>query len=203
MVDGALSFMAMFFGYREHGTVRRPHRYPFAGRRRALLRRLRDGDGRHLAVAPIEPQFYVTSAEGAGSDRWCRGISRPRPQHRRKVWPALKLELAAIFKTKTRDEWCEFFAESDACVTPVLTLAEAERHPHNRARGAFIEVGGLLQNAPAPRFSRTAADTPRPPRKTGADTAAVLADWGVDPAIVARIPGRPIPDTSERFNEKP
>ncbi|MEA3135203.1 MAG: alpha-methylacyl-CoA racemase, partial [Gammaproteobacteria bacterium] len=101
-------------------------------------------------------------------------------------WPALKAELTAIFKSRNRAEWIELFAGSDACVTPILTLSEAAEHPHNRARRAFIEVGGLLQNAPAPRFSRTAPAHPRPPAKTGSDTQTVLADWGIDPSATAK-----------------
>ena len=92
----------------------------------------------------------------------------------------MKRELTSMFKPKTRDEWCELFAGSDVCVTPVLTLAEAAEHPHNRARQAFIEVDGLLQNAPAPRFSRSVPAAPRAPPKSGSDMQTMLHDWGID-----------------------
>jgi alpha-methylacyl-CoA racemase len=97
----------------------------------------------------------------------------------------LKERLSALFKTRSRDEWCALFEGSDVCVTPVLTLQEALEHPHNQARAAVLEVEGVPQNAPAPRFSRTPPAPPRPPRATGADTDQVLTDWRVDPALIA------------------
>jgi alpha-methylacyl-CoA racemase len=117
---------------------------------------------------------------GLDSGRW-RDAGYPAHSARTvdSDWPTLKRELAQIFKTKTRDAWCALFAGSDACVTPVLSLEEAALHPHNRARSAFIEVGGVQQNAPAPRFSRTAPAHPTPPQ-SGSDIQQVLADWGVD-----------------------
>lgn len=189
MLDGALSFMAMFFGYRELGQ--------FCDRTGAHL--LGGGahyydvyearDGGHLAVAAIEPQFYRAFLQklGLNDARWlAAGYPVHTAQVRERDWPQLKAELATIFRTKTRDEWCELFAGSDACVTPVLTLAEAAQHPHNRVRQAFIQVGGVEQNAPAPRFSRTAALHPQPPRQIGIDTRDVLRDWGIDPALLTR-----------------
>jgi alpha-methylacyl-CoA racemase len=184
MVDGALSFMAMFFGYRALGQFADRTGSHLLGGAAHYYDTYETRDGRHLAVAPIEPQFYAAFLEKLGltGDRWPRaGHPAHGAQTVAEDWPALKLELAAIFKTKSRDEWSAIFAGSDACVTPVLTLAEAALHPHNQARQAFIEVGGMLQNAPAPRFSRTAPDAPRPPAKTGSDLPSVLADWGIDP----------------------
>lgn len=191
MVDGALSFMAMFFGYRELGMFFDKPGSHLLGGAAHYYDVYETADGRFLSVAPIEPQFYRPFVQKLGLDaeRFLpAGYPAHDPNTVARVWPALKKELTAIFKTRTREQWCTFFEGSDVCVQPVLTLTEAAHHPHNRARGMFIDVGGVEQNAPAPRFSRTAADTPRPPRKTGADTAAVLADWGVDPAIRARIP---------------
>jgi alpha-methylacyl-CoA racemase len=95
-------------------------------------------------------------------------------------WPALKQELTAIFKTRTRAEWLARFAGKDACVSPVLTLSEAAEHPHNQARAMFIDVAGVQQNAPAPRFSRTVPSPPHPPSKTGADPLQVLREWGIE-----------------------
>ncbi len=189
MLDGALSFMAMFFGYRALGQFADRTGSHLLGGGAHYYDTYETKDGRHLAVAPIEPQFYgaFLSKMGLDTERWKQA---GYPAHDARIveqeWPALKLELAARFKTKTRDEWCALFAGSDACVTPVLTLAEAAEHPHNRARQAFIEVGGLLQNAPAPRFSRTVPGPPRAPAKIGSDMQAVLADWGVDPTRLAK-----------------
>lgn len=189
MLDGALSFMAMFFGYRALGQFADRTGSHLLGGGAHYYDTYETKDGRHLAVAPIEPQFYGAFLRKMGLDaeRWRQA---GYPAHDARVveqeWPALKLELTARFKTKTRDEWCDLFGGSDACVTPVLTLAEAAEHPHNRARQAFIEVGGVLQNAPAPRFSRTAPERPRAPAKTGSDMQAVLADWGIDPGALMK-----------------
>ena len=189
MVDGALSFMAMFFGYRALGQFADRTGGHFLGGGAHYYDTYETQDGRHLAVAPIEPQFYAEFLRkmGLGGGRWERaGYPAYDAQIVAHEWPQLKVELTTLFKTKTRDEWCTLFAGSDVCVTPVLTLAEAAEHPHNRERGAFIEVAGVQQNAPAPRFSRTVPAHPRAPPRTGADTQAVLAGWGIDPSAPAR-----------------
>ena len=93
-------------------------------------------------------------------------------------WAELKEVLAAVFLSKTRDEWCALLEGTDVCFAPVLTGTEASQHPHNVARGAFIEVDGVLQNAPAPRFSATSPDSPDPPPSPGRDTKEVLSDAG-------------------------
>jgi alpha-methylacyl-CoA racemase len=183
MLDGALSFMAMFFGYRAQGQFADRTGSHLLGGGAHYYDTYETQDGLHLAVAPIEPQFYDAFLQKMGltGERWRRaGFPAHTAETVAQDWPALKMELTTMFKSKNRAEWVELFAGSDACVTPVMTLAEASEHPHNRARQAFIEVGGLLQNAPAPRFSRTTPGHPRPPPATGADTQSVLADWGID-----------------------
>ena len=92
------------------------------------------------------------------------------PQMDQARWPELKERFAAVFRTRTRDEWAAILEPAEACATPVLGLDEAPRHPHNDARGSFVEIGGKLQPAPAPRFSRTPAAVPAPPPEPGADT---------------------------------
>jgi len=190
MLDGALSFMAMFFGYREIGQFSDRTGGHMLGGGAHYYDVYEAADGRCLAVAPIEPQFYQPFLEIIGLDlpRWrAAGYPALEPQVTEREWPALKAELIRLFKTRTRDDWCALFAGSDVCVTPVLTLAEAPHHPHNRARQAFIDVNGVQQNAPAPRFSRTPAALPKaPPQPAGADTDSVLVDWGVDSAVVSR-----------------
>lgn len=131
-------------------------------------------DGKWLAVGAIEPQFYALLLRGCGLD----GDPELARQWDRSAWPALKEKLAAVFRRKSRDAWCALLEGTDACVAPVLDLAEAPEHPHHRARGTFVEIGGVLQPAPAPRFSRTRAEVQGPPAPAGADTAAVLAGWG-------------------------
>jgi alpha-methylacyl-CoA racemase len=108
------------------------------------------------------------------------------PQMDREHWPAAQARLAALFKTRTRDEWCEVLEGTDACFAPVLTTDEAADHPHNRARRTYIEIDGIVQPAPAPRFSRTVPDLPIPPQPPGRGAAAeaALAAW-LDPAEIA------------------
>jgi alpha-methylacyl-CoA racemase len=150
------------------------------------------GDGRHLAVGALEPRFWAELLDRVGL-----GAEDLPAQLDRDGWPLLRERLAAVFRTRTRDEWCAVFEGSDACVAPVLSLLEAPAHPHNLARGSFVEVGGVAQPAPAPRFSRTSCPTPTPPAPSGADDGEVLAAWGVAPERIERlraagaIPGRP------------
>jgi alpha-methylacyl-CoA racemase len=127
-------------------------------------------DGKYVAIGAIEPQFYARLLEtlGLSDDSDFRAQLNPA------AWPALTARLEAIFRTKTRDEWCTLMEGTDICFAPVLSLAEAPLHPHNVARNAFVEVGGMLQPAPAPRFSATPSDRPRPPRAAGADNDALL-----------------------------
>ncbi|HMQ74159.1 MAG TPA: CoA transferase, partial [Rubrivivax sp.] len=103
------------------------------------------------------------------------------------AWPELRAALAAAFATRSRDDWAAHFGASDACVAPVLTLAEAPAHPHLRARASFVEVDGVVQPAPAPRFSRTPAAVPRRGPEPGADTDAVLAEAGLGADEIAAL----------------
>ncbi|GAA5126005.1 CaiB/BaiF CoA transferase family protein [Haloechinothrix salitolerans] len=129
--------------------------------------------GGHIAVGPLEPQFYVELCRIAGFD------VAQLPQWDRERWPELKEQLAAVFRQRTRDEWVEIAEHADACLTPVLGLDEAPEHPHNRARGTFITVDDVMQPAPAPRLSRTPGEIRRPPADPGADTDWALTEWGV------------------------
>ncbi|MGH3785341.1 MAG: CaiB/BaiF CoA transferase family protein [Pseudonocardiaceae bacterium] len=131
-------------------------------------------DGRYVAVGALEPRFYAALLDGLG----LAGQDLPG-QLDQKGWPVLRQRFTDAFASRSRDEWMAVFEGTDACVTPVLSFAEVPAHPHIAARGTVIEVGGVPQAAPAPRFSRTPPDNPTPPPQPGADTAAVLADWGV------------------------
>ena len=128
-------------------------------------------DGRYVAVGAIEPQFYAALLAGLGLD----AATLPG-QNDAARWPELRAELTETFAGRDRDHWAKVFADSDACVTPVLAFGEVQTEPHITERNTFYEVNGGLQPLPAPRFSRTAADTPRPALPvTGIE--AVLEDW--------------------------
>jgi alpha-methylacyl-CoA racemase len=130
-------------------------------------------DGGHVAVGALEPQFFAALLEGLGIDP----ASLPS-QGDREGWPTIKTVLASKFAARSRDEWAEHFAATDACVTPVLDASEAPGHPHNEAREVFIEVDGVIQPAPGPRFSATPAPRPRGPGYPGRDTDLVLKTLG-------------------------
>jgi alpha-methylacyl-CoA racemase len=130
-------------------------------------------DGKYLAIGPIERQFHALFIEKLGLN--LAGFQQANPAK----WPEYKARLADVFKTRPRDEWAAFFDGADACVTPVLDWDEAIAHPHNRARKTFVEIGGVTQPAPAPRFSRTEPEMPAPPAQADEHTASILADWGI------------------------
>jgi alpha-methylacyl-CoA racemase len=130
-------------------------------------------DGKYMAVGAIEPQFYHLFMTLLELDPDVTRQAEPES------WPALRDEISARFMSETRDHWSAVFEGTDACVAPVLSLTEAAHHPHMAARSAFVEVGGQHVPAPAPRFSRTPALTPAPPHPVGADTRAVLEQFGV------------------------
>jgi alpha-methylacyl-CoA racemase len=132
-------------------------------------------DGKFLSVGAIEPQFYAELLRGTG----LTDDPEFANQNDKAQWPRLKERLAAVIRTRTRDEWAEIFDGTDACVAPILSLGEAPNHAHTAARKTFVERDGIVQPAPAPRFSRTQADIQRPPAHAGQHTDEVLAEWGV------------------------
>ncbi|MFF5989325.1 CaiB/BaiF CoA transferase family protein [Prauserella flavalba] len=129
-------------------------------------------DGRYIAVGALEKQFYAALLEGLGLDP-----AELPEQMDRSGWPVLRARFTQLFSSRTRDEWAKVFADTDACVTPVLTPDEVAGHPHLAARGTLTEIDGIVQPKPAPRFSRTVPDQPSPPPKPGTDNDAVLRDW--------------------------
>ena len=189
MLDGALSFMAMFFGYKAAGQFSDRTGEHLLGGGAHYYNVYETQDHKSLAVAPIEPQFYGPFLQRLGltEERWPNaGYPALDNSTIEREWPALKDLLARIFRTRSRDDWCAVFHGSDVCVTPVLSLQEAADHPHNRARQSIIDVGGVVQNAPAPRFSRTSTVAPQPPRKAGADTGRILEEWRIDGDLISR-----------------
>lgn len=139
-------------------------------------------DGKYISVGAIEPQFHARLLETLGLDPSAFG-----PQADRSRWPEGKARLAEVFKTAPRDEWVRRFDGVDACVTPVLDWDEALVHPHNQARGSFVEIAGVPQAAPAPRFSRTPAAVSRPTAEVGQNTLDILTDWGVSTAVISSL----------------
>jgi alpha-methylacyl-CoA racemase len=139
-------------------------------------------DGKYVAIGAIEPQFYERLLQLTGSDP-----KEFNPQGDKSRWPALKRRLKAVFRTRTQAEWVEKMEGTDACFAPVLSIEDAPRHPHNQARGTFIDVGGVTQAAPAPRFSRTPANTPTIPHPAGSDTEAILRVAGYSQGDIDRL----------------
>jgi len=133
-------------------------------------------DNKFVAVGAIEPHFYAELLRRLGAE----GDAELLDQSNEARWPQMKRRLAAIFKTRTRDEWCQLLEGTDACFAPVLKMSEARQHAHNRARQAYVDVGGIAQPAPAPRFSRTPAEVSRATPEVGEHTIAALVDWGID-----------------------
>jgi len=136
-------------------------------------------DGKWIALGSIEPQFYALLIEKAG-------LSDPhfQQQMNRAEWPALTDKLAAVIATKTRNEWSAIMEGTDTCFAPVLDFDEAPKHPHNVARETFVEIDGVVQPAPAPRFSRTPGAVQGGPPAIGGDTETALADWGFTTAEI-------------------
>jgi alpha-methylacyl-CoA racemase len=143
-------------------------------------------DGKFVSIGALEVQFYLEFIDKIGVDKaefesqWLGSSD----QDLSKI-PALEQAVIAAFKTKSRDEWVKIFEGSNACFAPVLDIEEAAQHPHNVARKTFIEVDGLLQHAPAPRFSRSVAGQPEVPRVLGEDTDSILADFGYSADAIA------------------
>jgi alpha-methylacyl-CoA racemase len=139
-------------------------------------------DGKFVSIGAIEAKFYDDLLRRLGlEDENLPG------QNERKGWPQLRERFTAMFKTRTRDEWCAVFEGSDACFAPVLSFSEARQHPHNRARRSFVSVASVEQPAPAPRFSRTPPEVRRAPPERGAGGAEALRDWGFSATEITRL----------------
>jgi alpha-methylacyl-CoA racemase len=181
MTDGSAALMAMIYGLKAAGLWTDKQGTNLLDTGAHFYDTYETADNRYVAIGAIEPQFYELLLKLAG-------IDDPDFQNQLdfSLWPQLKQKLSMIFKTKTRQEWCEIMENSDVCFAPVLSLSEAPEHPHNKHRKTFIEKDGVLQPAPAPRFSRTAPEIKGPPPKPGQDTEKILTDFGFsDPEIAS------------------
>jgi alpha-methylacyl-CoA racemase len=182
MVDGAASLMTMTHSFRAMGIWNDERGTNMLDTGAHFYDVYETADGRYVSIGSIEPQFYAELLRLTGLE----GEDLPWQQDRAQ-WPAMKERLAAIFRTKSRAEWCEIMEGTDVCFAPVLTIPEAVEHPHNVARGTFVEVAGLRQPGPAPRFSRTAAEVGGPPAHAGQHTDEVLAGAGFDAERIAKL----------------
>jgi alpha-methylacyl-CoA racemase len=184
MTDGAALLTTALHGMRAAGTWRDARGTNRLDSGAHFYDVYETADGRYVSVGSIEPRFYAEL-------RRVLGLTDPKWDRRddRAAWPALKRDLAAIFRTRTRDEWCRAFAEAkaDACFAPVLSPGEAPADPHNVARGTFLARDGTTFPAPAPRLSRTPAAAGGPPPVPGQDTTRVLRDWGFGDDAIAEL----------------
>ncbi len=182
MVDGAALLATHLHGLRNIGAWNQPRGRNLLDGGAPFYDTYETADGKHVAVGAIEERFYRALLDVLGLTEV---PDRADPAN----WTALRAVLADTLRTRTRDEWAALAEGTDACLTPVLTPEEARTHPHNAARGTFVDVGGSVQPAPAPKFSRTAPAVPAPPSAPRADTAAVLAELGLSDDEVARLRG--------------
>lgn len=182
MVDGSALLMASHHGFLADGWWVPERRSNLLDGAAPFYTTYETSDGRHVAVGALEPQFFAALIEGLDMTPEEAG-----PQNDRDGWPAMRALFATRFRTRTRDEWADHFAGTDACVAPVLSMTEARDHPHNVARQTFIDVGGVSQPRPAPRFSRTPADVVGRPSAPGSDTDVILTEAGFSQAEIGTL----------------
>jgi alpha-methylacyl-CoA racemase len=182
MVDGSATLMALMYGMFAQGTWKDERGVNVLDTGAPWYDTYQTKDGKWLSVGAIEARFYKEFVTKLGLK-----MSELPKQHDRSGWPDLRRRFTDTIATKTRDEWERIFAGSDACVAPILTLSEVADHPHNAARATFSRRDGVLQPAPAPRFSRTVPKMGGSPRKAGSDTEGVLADFGYKAGEIAAL----------------
>ena len=182
MVDGSALLATFIYGMRALGAWQDERGTNILDTGAWFYEVYETADGEYVSFGSLEPQFFAELIRLTGlADE---GLPE---QMDRTTWPAMKDRLAAVIKTKTRDEWCQLMEGTDVCFAPVLGMAEAPSHPHNRHRGTFVDVAGVAQPAPAPRFSRTPGAIAMPPPHAGQHTIEVLGDWGFGEADVAKL----------------
>jgi alpha-methylacyl-CoA racemase len=182
MVDGSALLMSAIYALHAAGGWNEQRAANLFDGAASFYDTYETSDGRFMAVGSLEPQFWDELVGKLGL------AGENLPSHLDPSgWAAVKPRLAEVFRTRTRDEWSELFFDSDACVTPVLSPWEAHEHPANAERGTFVEVGGIRQPAPAPRFSRTPAAHPVPADDGGRDLMQTLASWGIPSEQAAKL----------------
>jgi len=177
MVEGSASLMSMFYELHADGAWGDERAANLLDGGAPFYGPFRCADGKWVSIGSLEPQFYALLLDKLG----LRDDPGMTSQNDRAQWPLMRRTIAAVIATRTRDEWCALMEGSDVCFAPLLDLNEAPAHPHNVARGSFVNVDGHAMPGVAPRFSVTPGQLTRAPRQIGADTASALADWGVAP----------------------
>ncbi|RZO70643.1 MAG: CoA transferase [OM182 bacterium] len=182
MVDGTAALMSMFYSMASSGVFSNERGTNLLDGGAHFYDTYETADGGYVSIGSIEPQFYALLLEKAGLDE-----AQYLPQMERGRWDDLKRDLSQVFLTKTRDQWCQIMEGSDVCFAPVLTLQEAAEHPHAKARQSYLTVEGVLQPAPAPRFSRTSARDVDAAKVPGEDTRSVLLEHGFSEADINQL----------------
>ncbi|MBR9909255.1 MAG: CoA transferase [Gammaproteobacteria bacterium] len=182
MAEGASLLAAMTWGYRAAGFWKDERGTNIIDGGAHFYGTYLCADGRYIAVGAVEPQFYAQLCARAG-------LTDPEFQAQMDagLWPQLKVKMAQVFLTKTQAEWCELMQGADACFSPVLDWNDAPLHEHNLARQSFVEVAGVVQPAPAPRYSRTQPDSPLPAVAPGTHTTEILTAWGISAETLAEL----------------
>jgi len=183
MVDGAALLMAPIYGLEKMGRWDGDNRgVNLLDTGAHFYEVYETSDGKYISLGSIEPQFYALLLEKSSVD-----VEEFSDQHNKDKWRGYKDKFETLFKTKTRDEWCEIMEYTDICFAPVLSMNEAHAHPHNQARGTFIEIEGVKQPGPAPRFSRTKPEVARPSPIPGEHNEEALLDWGFSADDIAAL----------------
>ena len=185
MTDGSALLSAMMYGMKASGALSNQRGENLLDGGAHFYDTYACADGKYVAIGSLEPQFYALLIKLCGIDD--PAFQAQRDPH---AWPLLKYRLADVFRTKNRAEWCALMEGTDVCFAPVLDWDEAPQHPHNQARETFIDIAGVIQPAPAPRFSHSKAAAPTAPAQPGEHSAAILADWGVSESTIADLSAR-------------
>ena len=182
MVEGSALLGAMIYGNQAFGSWSNQREANLLDGGAHFYDTYACADGKFVSIGAIEPQFYALLL------RLCEITDTEfHDQMDMNKWPALSAKLSTIFKTKSQQSWCDLLEGSDACFAPVLEMTEAARHPHNLARGTFIEVAGVTQPAPAPRFSRSMTEVACPPATPGQHSEAILRDWNISESSITSL----------------
>jgi alpha-methylacyl-CoA racemase len=179
MVDGAASLMSFFHGLRAAGLWQTDRGANLLDGGAPFYATYETADGRHVALAALEPKFFAELARRIGLPE-----SYVQRQHDRSLWPDMREAIASLIRQRTRADWIEALEGTDACFAPVLTMEEAPTHRHARERASYVLVDGVVQPAPAPRFDRSTPEAPRPAPQPGHHTEEILAEAGYEVAEI-------------------